>query len=156
MYKTKRRHTVMLASLALSGALILSACSLVDQANESLNYVSGASEYINGITSAGAELQELASGAMNNPEMTAQIQEKIDQIQAQASEFSQLSAPAIGESIHENLVSYNDQLTAVVNEWENNIAEQGFTVEQWEQSGIPELISNINQLQGAIEGLSGS
>lgn len=156
MYKTKRRHTVMLASLALSGALILSACSLVDQANESLNYVSGASEYINGITSAGAELQELASGAMNNPETTAQIQEKIDQIQAHASEFSQLSVPAIGESIHENLVSYNNQLTAVVNEWENNIAEQGFTVEQWEQSGIPELISNINQLQGSIEGLSGS
>jgi len=156
MFKTKRRHTLMLASLALSGALILSACSLVDQANESLNYVSGASEYINGITSAGAELQELASGAMNNPETTAQIQEKIDQIQAQASEFSQLSAPAIGESIHENLVSYNDQLTAVVNEWESNIKEQGFTVEQWEQSGIPELISNINQLQGAVEGLSGS
>jgi len=132
---------------------VISACSVVEQANESLNYVSGATDYIEQVSSAGAELQQLASEAVNNPQITEQIQTKIDQIQAEASEFSQLTAPAIGESIHENLVSYNNQLTEVVDRFETTIAEQGFTAENWEKTGIPELINNINNLKDPLSGL---
>ncbi|WP_337031960.1 DUF6376 family protein [Paenibacillus illinoisensis] len=132
---------------------VISACSVVEQANESLNYVSGATDYIEQISSAGAELQQLATDAANNPQISEQIQTKIDQIQAEASEFSQLTAPAIGESIHENLVSYNNQLTEVVGQFETTIAEQGFTAENWEKTGIPDLINNINSLKDPLSGL---
>ncbi|MDQ0171628.1 DUF6376 family protein [Paenibacillus tundrae] len=148
-----RKRSWMLTGLLASSLFVISACSVVEQANESLNYVSGATEYIEQISSAGAELQQLASQAVNNAEVTTQIQEKIDHIQAEASEFSQLTAPAIGESIHENLVGYNDQLTEVINQWETTIAEQGFTTENWEKTGIPELISNINRLSDPLSGL---
>lgn len=153
MIKRKRKHTLMMAGLIASSILVISACSVVEQANQSLNYVSGATDYIEQVSNAGAELQELASGAVNNPEVTTQVQEKIDQIQAEASEFSQLTAPAIGESIHENLVSYNNQLTEVVGQFENTLAEQGFTAENWEKTGIPELITNINGLKDPLSGL---
>ncbi|WP_440119246.1 DUF6376 family protein [Paenibacillus sp. QZ-Y1] len=153
MFKRKRKHTLMMTGLIASSILVISACSVVEQANQSLNYVSGATDYIEQVSNVGTELQELASGAVNNPEVTAQVQEKIDQIQAEASEFSQLKAPAIGESIHENLVSYNTQLTEVVDRFETTIAEQGFTAENWEKTGIPELISNINSLKDPLSGL---
>lgn len=148
-----RKRSWMLTGLLASSLFVISACSVVEQANESLNYVSGATEYIEQVSSAGAELQQLASQAVNNAEVTTQIQEKIDHIQAEASEFSQLNAPAIGESIHENLVGYNNQLTEVINQWETTIAEQGFTTENWEKTGIPELISNINSLSDPLSGL---
>lgn len=151
--KRKRKHTLMMAGLITSSILVLSACSVVEQANQSLNYVSGATDYIEQVSNAGADLQELASGAVSNPEITTQVQEKIDQIQAEASEFSQLTAPAIGESIHENLVSYNNQLAEVVGQFENTLAEQGFTAENWEKTGIPELITNINGLKDPLSGL---
>ncbi|MEC0124919.1 DUF6376 family protein [Paenibacillus pabuli] len=149
----KRKQTLMMAGLIASSILVISACSVVEQANQSLNYVSGATEYIEQVSNAGADLQELASGAVSNSEITTQVQEKIDLIQAEASEFSQLSAPAIGESIHENLVSYNNQLTEVVDRFENTIAEQGFTAENWEKTGIPDLIHNINSLKDPLSGL---
>ncbi|MGC5771896.1 DUF6376 family protein [Paenibacillus pabuli] len=149
----KRKQTLMMAGLIVSSILVISACSVVEQANQSLNYVSEATEYIEQVSNAGADLQELASGAVSNPEITTQVQEKIDQIQAEASEFSQLSAPAIGESIHENLVSYNNQLTEVVDRFENTIAEQGFTAENWEKTGIPDLIHNINSVKDPLSGL---
>lgn len=153
MFKGKRKHTLMMTGLIASSIFVISACSVVEQANQSLNYVSGATDYIEQVSNVGTELQELASSAVNNPEVTTQVQEKIDQIQAEASEFSQLKAPAIGESIHENLVNYNTQLTEVVDQFETTIAEQGFTAEHWEKTGIPELISNINSLRDPLSGL---
>lgn len=153
MILRKRRQTLFMAGFIAASVSIISACSVVEQANESLNYVSGATNYIEQVSSAGAELQQLASEAVNNPQITEQIQTKIDQIQAEASEFSQLTAPAIGESIHENLVSYNNQLTEVVDRFETTIAEQGFTAENWEKTGIPELINNINNLKDPLSGL---
>lgn len=151
--KWKRKQAWIMTGLIASSILVISACSVVEQANQSLNYVSGATDYIEQVSSAGTELQQLASGAVNNPEVTTQVQEKIDQIQAEASEFSQLTAPAIGESIHENLVSYNNQLTEVVGQFENTIAQHGFTAENWEKTGIPELISNINDFKDPLSGL---
>lgn len=153
MILRKRRQTLIMTGFITTSIFVISACSVVEQANESLNYVSGATDYIEQISSAGAELQQLASDAVNNPQITEQIQTKIDQIQAEASEFSQLSAPAIGESIHENLVSYNNQLTEVVDQFETTIAEQGFTAENWEKTGIPDLINNINSLKDPLSGL---
>jgi len=153
MILRKRRQTLIMAGFIAASVSVISACSVVEQANESLNYVSGATDYIEQVSSAGAELQQLASEAVNNPQITEQIQTKIDQIQAEASEFSQLTAPAIGESIHENLVSYNNQLTEVVDRFETTIAEQGFTAENWEKTGIPELINNINNLKDPLSGL---
>ncbi len=149
----KRRQTLIMTGFITASIFVISACSVVEQANESLNYVSGATDYIEQISSAGAELQQLASDAVNNPQITEQIQTKIDQIQAEASEFSQLTAPAIGESIHENLVSYNNQLTEVVDQFETTIAEQGFTAENWEKTGIPDLINNITSLKDPLSGL---
>lgn len=153
MIQRKRRQTLLMTGFIASSILIISACSVVEQANQSLNYVSGATEYIEQVSSAGADLQQLATEAVNNPEVTEQIQAKIDQIQAEASEFSQLTAPAIGESIHENLVSYNNQLTEVVDRFETTIAEQGFTAENWQNTGIPDLINNINNLKDPLSGL---
>ncbi|MGF9695933.1 DUF6376 family protein [Paenibacillus sp. MABNR03] len=153
MIQRKRRQTLLMTGFIASSILIISACSVVEQANQSLNYVSGATEYIEQVSSAGADLQQLATEAVNNPEVTEQIQAKIDQIQAEASEFSQLTAPAIGESIHENLVSYNNQLTEVVDRFETTIAEQGFTAENWQSTGIPDLINNINNLKDPLSGL---
>jgi TolA-binding protein len=143
----------MMTAIVASSMLMLSACSLVEQANQSLSYVSGATDYINQVSSAGTELQQLATDAINNPDVTGQLQEKIDLIQAEAAEFSEMSAPAIGENIHENLVSYNIQLTEVMNQFETSIAEQGITAENWEKTGIPELINNINSLKEPLSGL---
>ncbi|MBY0203918.1 DUF6376 family protein [Paenibacillus sp. RRE4] len=143
----------MITAIVASSMLMLSACSIVEQANQSLSYVSGATDYINQVSSAGTELQQLATDAINNPDVTGQIQEKIDLIQAEAAEFSEMSAPAIGENIHENLVSYNNQLTEVMNQFETSIAEQGITAENWEKTGIPELINNINSLKEPLSGL---
>lgn len=142
-----------MTAIVASSMLMLSACSLVEQANQSLSYVSGATDYINQVSSAGTELQQLATDAINNPDVTGQLQEKIDLIQAEAAEFSEMSAPAIGENIHENLVSYNIQLTEVMNQFETSIAEQGITAENWEKTGIPELINNINSLKEPLSGL---
>ncbi|WP_342555855.1 DUF6376 family protein [Paenibacillus sp. FSL R7-0652] len=153
MPRRKRTHKIMLPVMMASSLLLLSACSIVEQANQSLNYVSGATDYIEQVSSAGNELQQLAADAVNNPDLTGQIQEKIDQIQAEAAAFSEMSAPAIGENIHENLVGYNNQLTEVVNQFETTIAEQGITAENWEQTGIPELINNINSLKDPLSGL---
>ena len=153
MILRKRRQTLIMTGFIATSIFVISACSVVEQANESLNYVSEATDYIEQISSAGAELQQLATDAANNPQITEQIQTKIDQIQAEASEFSQLTAPAIGESIHENLVSYNNQLTEVVGQFETTIAEQGFTAENWEKTGIPDLINNINNLKDPLSGL---
>lgn len=153
MRRRKRRHRTMVTAIVASSMLMLSACSIVEQANQSLSYVSGATDYINQVSSAGTELQQLATDAINNPDVTGQIQEKIDLIQAEAAEFSEMSAPAIGENIHENLVSYNNQLTEVMNQFETSIAEQGITAENWEKTGIPELINNINSLKEPLSGL---
>ncbi|MBB6024099.1 hypothetical protein HNR77_005203 [Paenibacillus sp. JGP012] len=153
MPRRREKHKLVMTAVVASSVLMISACSIVEQTNQSLNYVSGATDYIEQVSTAGTDLQQLAADAINNPDVTDQIQAKIDLIQMEAAEFSQLNAPAIGQNIHENLVSYNNQLTEVVDQFETTIAEQGFTAENWQKTGIPELINNINSLKEPLSGL---
>ncbi|MBU5351404.1 hypothetical protein KQI74_03875 [Paenibacillus barcinonensis] len=153
MPRRRGKHKLVMTAVVASSVLMMSACSIVEQANQSLNYVSGATDYIEQVSTAGTDMQQLAADAINNPDVTEQIQAKIDLIQMEAAEFAQLNAPAIGQNIHENLVSYNNQLTEVVDQFETTIAEQGFTAENWQKTGIPELINNINSLKEPLSGL---
>ncbi|MCM3782817.1 DUF6376 family protein [Neobacillus mesonae] len=151
----KRRQQVAVMTTLLTSALFLSACSAVESVNQSLTYVNEATDYINQVSTVGTELQNLAQEAVNNPDAAAQFQERLDQIQAEATEFAQLTPPAIGESIHQRLVEYNDQLTGVINNLNQSMQEQGFTLENWEQTGIPDLINNINGLTQQLNDLGG-
>ncbi|WDH96080.1 DUF6376 family protein [Paenibacillus urinalis] len=152
--RKRKQQAVMMATM-LASAVMLSACSAVESVNQSLNYVNEATEYINQVSTAGSELQNLAQEAVNNPDAAAQFQEQLEQIRTEASEFAQLTPPAIGESIHARLVEYNEQLTGMVDQFSQRIQEQGFTLENWEQTGIPDLITNINNLSQQLNELGG-
>lgn len=135
--------------------LLLSACGAVESVNNSITYVNDASEYVQQISTAGTELQGLAEQAVTDPQIATQMKETLQQIQTEASEFTQLTPPALGEAIHTQLVQYNEQLMGMVESFKTELEQRGFTQETWEQTGIPDLISNINNLREQLGGLGG-
>lgn len=152
--RNRRPLLTRLPTLLLS-VFFLSACAAIESVNQSLNYVNDATGYIEQVSTAGTELQQMARDAVNNPDITAQFQDKLDQLQTKANEFKQLDPPAIGEAVHEKLLSYNEQLITSVTQFKESLAAQGFTLENWEQTGIPSLIENINKVKQQLGELGG-
>lgn len=153
MKKSFRQYMV---TAIISFALMLSGCSAVEQVSQSLDYVNQTTEYIQQVSNMGTELQRLAPEAASSPDALSQMKESLNQIQTKANDFAQLKPPAIGESIHQQLVQYSNQLSDTVVSYKNQIEQYGVTAENWEQTGIPALIANMNKLQEQVNRLGGS
>ncbi|WP_334074486.1 MULTISPECIES: DUF6376 family protein [Paenibacillus] len=155
MKRPQNRRPFVTIWTSILSVFFLSACAAIESVDESLNYVNDATGYIQQVSEAGTELQQMAQDAVNNADITAQFKDKLEQLQTKANEFKQIHPPAIAETIHEKLLSYNDQLITAVTNFNESLAAQGFSLENWQRTGIPDLIANINNLKQQLGELGG-
>jgi len=129
---------------------MLSGCSLLEETNDTLNYATEATQYINELSNFTEETTGLVSDAMNNPEAKAELEAKLTSLEKTITDFNNLDAPIIAEGIHESLEDKNLQLLDAV----NNIFQNGeVTVEKLQESEIYQTIENITNLKNQIEQL---
>ncbi|MFD2630172.1 DUF6376 family protein [Oceanobacillus kapialis] len=128
-------------SMISVGVLILSGCSFLEETNDSVNYVSEATDYINGLSNFVEESANLEGEA---------LEERVLTLQDNVQDFINLEAPGFAEDIHQELETKSEALLDAT----NGIIENGeVAIDQLENSQIYQTIENITSLMNQIENL---
>lgn len=132
-------------------SVLLSGCSLLEETNDTLNYATEATEYMNNLSDFAQETTGLVSGeSTNNPEAKANLESKLTALEESITDFNNIDVPMIAEGIHDNIEEKNLQLLDSL----NNVIQNGeVVVEELKESDIYQTIENITNLQKQIEQL---
>ncbi|QOR68111.1 hypothetical protein IM538_08380 [Cytobacillus suaedae] len=144
----KKMKILLLIFLAMS----LSACSLLEEVNNSLDYVNTATTHINNLSAFAEAAPQMMEDAVTNPEALKELETELSTLKVQIEEFIALeNIPTIAESIHQELIAKNEALLAEI----NAVMENGnLVIEQLENSQIVTTITEVTTLLNQLENLT--
>ncbi|GAQ17657.1 lipoprotein [Oceanobacillus picturae] len=125
----------------LAVCIILSGCSFLEETNDSINYVSEATDYINDLSSFVEESTSLEGEELAN---------RVQTLQTTIEDFIRVEAPGFAEDIHQELKNKSETLLTATNELLNN---GEVAIEQLQDSHVYQTIENITGLMNQIENL---
>lgn len=140
----------LLCVFAIPTIMLLSACSLVDEVNQSVDYVNETKSYINTLSDFGEQAPQLVQDAAVDPDARAELENQLNTIVEEAEEFNNLEAPTVAEDIHQDLVSKNEVLLEEVN---NVIAGGEIALDKLENSEILNTVNDVSSLLESVEKL---
>lgn len=134
--------------VAVFGSLMLSACSLLGEVNNTLEYVNKATDHINTLSTFAEQAPQMLQDAALNENVKQDLENQLNNLIVEIEEFNSLEAPKIAEDIHQQLVSKNN----VIIEEINTVLESGH-IENLENTQIFETINEVTTLLNQIEQL---
>lgn len=129
---------------------VLSGCSLLDSVNNSLDYTQEAGTFINEASQFAQSIPELAQQAATNADAKETLTKELEEMKTRIAEFNGIEAPALAESVHEQLVALNDTLLTDINGYMDQI-QNGVT--DFQNSGIAQTVEKINETMDMIQNL---
>lgn len=144
-----KKYTLVLVMLAA----LLSGCSALDQVNQSVNYVSEVTAYINDTSSLAEQLPELTQQSVTDPQSREQLLQELEQAQTQISQFNQLEVPAFAQDLHQQLAGYTETLGPEINNLISQVQAGDLNVEQLNNSPIFQTVDQINGLMSQFQQL---
>ncbi|NBJ69856.1 MULTISPECIES: DUF6376 family protein [Clostridia] len=121
--------------------LLLSGCSILEEASDSLNYLDEATTYLNDLNNF---IEEAASLEKD------QLMTRLENLETTITDFINLDPPEAAEDIHQELRNQSELLLDET----YRLMEQGeLTFEQVKDTDIYQTIENIHSLQNQIEQL---
>ncbi|MEW4371069.1 DUF6376 family protein [Paenibacillus kandeliae] len=143
--------TYMLMLVMLVG--LLSGCSALDQVNQSVNYVSEVTSYINSTSNLSQSLPDLTQQALTDPQAREQLSQELANTQSQINAFNQLEPPAFAKDLHQQLSSYSATLGTEVNSLIDQVQAGKLTVADLNNSQIFQTVDQINGLLNQFQQL---
>ncbi|AXN38381.1 hypothetical protein CN689_12845 [Peribacillus butanolivorans] len=140
-------------TIAFMSILTLSGCSLLGEVNSSLEYADNATGYVSTVKEFANEVPALSQDAATDTEARENLEKELQLMKTEIEEFNATEPPQIAESIHEKIVSSNQQLSDGIDLYLNNIENGQFDPEALENSEIMKSIENITSLANQIEEL---
>ncbi|MEJ9228730.1 DUF6376 family protein [Peribacillus butanolivorans] len=140
-------------TIAFMSILTLSGCSLLGEVNSSLEYADNATGYVSTVKEFANEVPALSQDAATDTEARENLEKELQLMKTEIEEFNATEPPQIAESIHEKIVSSNQQLSDGIDLYLNNIENGQFDPEALENSELMKSIENITSLANQIEEL---
>ena len=144
----------IMTTMGLAGMVLLSGCSLLGEVNNTLEYATTTTEYIDTANTFANEVTELANDAVANEEARQQLEEELTAMKANIKEFNETEAPAIAEDIHNQIVATNAKLEEGIDLYLANIENGKLDPAILKDSGILTTINEISSLMNQIEQLT--
>ncbi|WP_010093925.1 DUF6376 family protein [Ornithinibacillus scapharcae] len=136
-----------LALSIFSVVLFLSGCGLLEETQNTLDYATEATDYLNELNTFAEEVQNLSEGENINIE---QLESKLATLEQSIESFNTLEVPVIAEGIHEDILAKNEQLLNII----HNAQENGELVLDEIQNGeLYQTIESFTNFMNQIEQL---
>ncbi|SHF04126.1 hypothetical protein SAMN05444392_106193 [Seinonella peptonophila] len=140
-----------LFGLMLSLLLIISGCSMITDLNNSIDYVTKATEYINKMNSYSQEIPPLFEKAATDPSSLSQLQTKLQTMKTDIQNFDNLNPPDFAANIHQSIKDKNQAILGLIDTSLADLKDGKVTIENISQlpifKTIQELNGFLNQLQ---------
>lgn len=140
----------LLLLFILLSSTMLSACSLLDRANNSLEYVNQAKEHINKLSTFAEQAPQMMKDAALNPEVKQELENQLNGLKKEIEQFNLISAPSIAKDIHQQLVDKNKVLLQEI----NKVVDNGhLALDKLQNSPIFTTMNDITNLINRIQNL---
>ncbi|WP_174616042.1 DUF6376 family protein [Virgibacillus ihumii] len=131
----------MLSGIILASIIALSGCSLLEEANKSINYATEATEYINELSTFAEETSNIEG---------ENLKSELESLETTIKDFKETEPPSFAEDIHKELENKSQTLLDAINSVQKN---GEITIERLKQSDVYQTIENITELKKQIEQL---
>ncbi|KKI90282.1 hypothetical protein WQ54_20105 [Bacillus sp. SA1-12] len=130
--------------------MLLSACSFLEDVNNSVDYAGEAQNYLESLSDFAQEAPQLVQDAAVDSEARQKLEEQLNIVVDELNAFNELEPPAIAEDIHQDIVVNNEKLLEEI----NTAMENGeLVLEELENSEIMNTVNEITSLMDSIENL---
>ncbi|WP_186577760.1 DUF6376 family protein [Aquibacillus kalidii] len=130
--------------------VLLSACSLVEEVDSSLDYLDKAKDQINSLSELSNEIPSLVDKSGSDPQTQKQLVEKLNNLKEDLKQFNQLEAPSVAEDVHQQITEKSEQL---INEIDSVVENGNIAIERIENSKLVKTLNDVNELFNRIENL---
>lgn len=131
----------------------MSACSAIEEVNNSFNYVEKATDYINKINTFANEAPPLIDKAATDNEALKQLNIKLTEIEKEIHEFNQLTPPDFAKDIHSQILEHNQALESAIVLYANNIKEGNIDPKALQDSELMDQIEELSKILEPIQNL---
>ncbi|MCM3117121.1 DUF6376 family protein [Neobacillus sp. MER 74] len=139
--------------LAAAILFILSGCSLLNEAKDTLSYVNDASDYLNKATAFANDAPSIAQQAVSDQQATKKLQTMLQEMKQEINSFNKLQAPEIAADLHQQLVDQNNKLTAGIDLYLKNIHNGLLDPSTLENTEIFQSVQEISNILDQIKQL---
>ncbi|KPB04999.1 DUF6376 family protein [Bacillus sp. CHD6a] len=140
----------IIISFALLSSILLSGCSVLEEVNSSMEYVNEATEHINTWKDFGEEAPQLIQDAASDTNAKDELETRLNEMLVEIDEFNNTDAPAIAESVHQQIVDKNQELQDVL---ENAMVDGEVALEKLQNSELYTLIDEVTTMMNLLEEL---
>lgn len=136
--------------LLILSSMLISACSVIEGANQSVQYVEQTQTYMNSLANFAEQAPQMMKDAATNPETLQQLEDRLIKVKEEILQFNAADAPAIAKDLHQQLTDKNQLLLKEVNQ----VLENGhLALDKLENSQIITTIQDVTGLVNRIENL---
>lgn len=136
--------------LVVLSTMMLSACSFLDSANQSLQYADQATDHINKLSDFAEQAPQMIQDAATNPEIKQQLEDRLIALKEDIVQFNIIDAPALAKDLHQQIVEKNQVL---LQEIDQALASGHLVLDQLQNSQIIQTINDITSFLNRIENL---
>jgi hypothetical protein len=125
----------------------------VQQVDQTLDYVNGATTYVTDAAAWAESIPVQAEQAMLVPEARDELILKLEQIMTEIQNFNNLDAPAVAQQVHDQIVAYNANLQQEISVYVENLKQNVVDPLALQDTQIVELFQQIGQTVGSLQEL---
>jgi hypothetical protein len=128
--------------------LLLSGCSLVDDAKNTLTYVNDATEYLDKATAFANEAPSVAQQAVGNQQSAEELKTMLEEMKQEINAFNKLEAPKIAVDLHQQIIDQNNKLAVGIDLYLNSMDNGLLDPAVLENT---EVIKSVQEISGILD-----
>lgn len=128
--------------------LLLSGCSLLDDAKNTLTYVNEATEYLDKATAFANDAPALAQEAVGNQQAAQELTIMLQDMKQQINDFNALQAPDMAAELHQQIVDQNNKLADGIDLYLNSLKNGLLDPSVLENT---ELFQTVQEITGIVD-----
>lgn len=135
--------------------VVLSGCSILEGFTNTLGYADKATEYANKVSTFVNEVPSLAEQATTDEQAAIELEEKLENMKQDITEFNELEEPSVGADLHQQVVEQNKQALKGIDAYLNNMEDGKLDSSVIENTEIFQALSDITNTIDQIKQLGG-
>jgi methyl-accepting chemotaxis protein len=113
-----KKQLLILSAIIL---LLLSGCSLLNDAKDTLTYVNDAKDYLDKATAFANEAPSVAQLAVGNQQSAEELTTMLQDMKQEINKFNKLQAPDMAVDLHQQIIDQNNKLAAGIDVYLNSM-----------------------------------
>lgn len=127
---------------------LLSGCSLLNDAKDTLTYVNNAMDYLDKATAFANEAPSAAQLAVGNQQAATELKNMLEGMKQEINSFNKLQAPEIAVDLHQQIVDQNNKLAAGIDVYLKNMKNGLLDPSVLENT---ELLQSVQEITGILD-----